>query len=127
MSIWMGDYLRQGRNIYSLNGPLLIKKIKNIMMYKKMIAAILCAQVLLSCAENKQQNIPAAVMQKADTIATPSFKEVVFDSKKDLVCGMPVSAGVSDTAHYEGKVYGFCAKECKDEFVKSPKTYLTAK
>lgn len=55
------------------------------------------------------------------------YQSVAFDSQKDLVCGMPVKAGVSDTAHYKGKVYGFCAKECKDEFLKNPKKYLAAK
>lgn len=52
---------------------------------------------------------------------------VKLASKKDLVCGMPVTAGVKDTAHYKGNIYGFCAKECKDEFVKEPQQYLTAK
>jgi YHS domain-containing protein len=51
----------------------------------------------------------------------------MLDSKKDHVCGMPVSAGISDTAHYKGKVYGFCSKECKDEFVKTPDKYLSTK
>lgn len=51
----------------------------------------------------------------------------MLDSKKDHVCGMPVSAGISDTAHYKGKVYGFCSKECKDEFVKEPLQYLSLK
>ena len=37
---------------------------------------------------------------------------------------MPVKAGVSDTAHYKGKVFGFCAKECKEEFLKNPASYL---
>ncbi len=46
---------------------------------------------------------------------------------RDLVCGMPVKAGVEDTALYKGKIYGFCAKECKEEFVKDPKHYLAGK
>ena len=99
-------------------------------MYKKMIAAMLFAQTLIACADNKQKTEEAVSVEKKDTMQVTtevSYKDVVFDSKKDLVCGMPVTAGVSDTAHYEGKVYGFCAKECKDEFVKSPKQYLTVK
>ena len=51
----------------------------------------------------------------------------MLDSKKDHVCGMPVSAGISDTAHFNAKVYGFCSKECKDEFVKEPLQYLSSK
>jgi YHS domain-containing protein len=40
---------------------------------------------------------------------------------------MPASAGIADTAHYKGKVYGFCSKECKDEFEKAPLQYFTGK
>lgn len=71
----------------------------------------------------KKMEMPVAVK---DT-AKDKFDGLTFASKKDLVCGMPVSAGVSDTVHYKGELYGFCAAECKAEFVKSPKTYLTAK
>ena len=39
---------------------------------------------------------------------------------------MPTSAGVTDTAHYDGKVLGFCAKECKEEFLKNPKANIAA-
>jgi YHS domain-containing protein len=55
------------------------------------------------------------------------LENVAFAVKKDLVCGMPLSAGISDTAHYKGGIYGFCAVECKAEFVKNPEAYLTAK
>jgi YHS domain-containing protein len=56
--------------------------------------------------------------------ASPKFTADMVDNKKDFACGMPVTAGISDTLHYEGKVYGFCSKECKDEFMKDPKGYL---
>ena len=46
------------------------------------------------------------------------FKDLKFDNPKDFVCGMPVKAGVGDTAHYMGKLYGFCSTECKNEFLK---------
>lgn len=71
----------------------------------------------------KKMEMPAA----AKDTAKDAFEGLVFAVKKDLVCGMPVSAGVSDTAHYKEKIYGFCAAECRAEFVKSPETYLTAK
>jgi YHS domain-containing protein len=45
----------------------------------------------------------------------------------DFACGMPVSAGISDTAQFEGKAYGFCSAECKAEFQKEPAKYLAAK
>ena len=44
---------------------------------------------------------------------------------KDLVCGMLLEDGsVADTTLYEGKLYGFCAPECKAAFVDSPQVYL---
>jgi YHS domain-containing protein len=39
---------------------------------------------------------------------------------------MPVSAGVSDTAHYNNYVLGFCSSECKAEFMKNPTAMLAA-
>jgi YHS domain-containing protein len=45
----------------------------------------------------------------------------------DFACGMPVSAGISDTCHYEDKAYGFCSAECKAEFQKEPAKYLASK
>jgi YHS domain-containing protein len=50
----------------------------------------------------------------------------MVDNKKDPTCGMPVTAGISDTAHYENKVLGFCSPECKNEFAKNPKANLAA-
>lgn len=45
------------------------------------------------------------------------FSHVVFATKKDTICGMPLSAGIEDTLQFDGKVYGFCSKECKNAFV----------
>lgn len=52
------------------------------------------------------------------------FPAIKFDAKKDLACGMPLAAGIEDTAHYKGKVYGFCSKECKDDFLKNPEGFV---
>ncbi len=53
------------------------------------------------------------------------FKSMKFDNKKDFVCGMPITAGIADTVHYNGKVYGFCSTGCKDEFLKNPSAYIS--
>jgi len=45
------------------------------------------------------------------------FSHVQFAMDKDSICGMPLSAGVSDTAMVDGKVYGFCSPECKEAFL----------
>jgi putative intracellular protease/amidase/YHS domain-containing protein len=55
------------------------------------------------------------------------FKDIKFDNKKDFICGMPITAGIIDTANYKGKVYGFCSAGCKQEFKKKPTLYLTNK
>ena len=81
--------------------------------------------------QDEQKQMPTAGKDSVsgvqrDTVAE-ALKALDFAVKKDLVCGMPVSAGVEDTAHYKGKIYGFCAKECKDDFLKNPEQYLTTK
>jgi YHS domain-containing protein len=58
--------------------------------------------------------------------STVSYDISLVDNKKDPTCGMPVTAGISDTAHYEGKVIGFCATGCKEEFLKDPKASIAA-
>lgn len=57
----------------------------------------------------------------AKDTAKKDFSNVVFASKKDTSCGMPLSAGVEDTLHFDGKVYGFCSKSCKDAFIEKLK------
>ncbi len=58
--------------------------------------------------------------------STVSYDISLVDNKKDPTCGMPVTAGISDTAHYEGKVIGFCATGCKEEFLKDPKSSISS-
>jgi len=101
---------------------------------KKIYAVSILALLAMACnnpAQNKdtatQHQHDTAMMNSKPADTTPVYTAAMLDSKKDLVCGMPVTAGVSDTAHYKGKAYGFCAKECKDEFLKAPEQYLTAK
>ena len=55
-----------------------------------------------------------------------AFEHLLVDNKKDPSCGMPVTAGIADTAHYKDKVLGFCSKECKDDFLKNPEAHLAA-
>ncbi len=103
-------------------------------MITKLLSAAVVASLLFSCGANdKKTETPAAAettmpMQHDSTaVQKTDFSNVHFDSDKDLSCGMPVKAGVEDTAHYKGKVYGFCAKECKDDFLKDPEAALAKK
>ena len=87
--------------------------------------------ILTSCnsASNKNNSTESTTQSMSDTVATtqPVHYEIAYlDNKKDPTCGMPVTAGVSDTAHSETKVIGFCSTECKTEFLKNPKAGLAA-
>ena len=99
-------------------------------MIRTIVTAVFAAFLLVSCAGKNEKKEIAEPMPKDSSVTVTEknlYKDVVFDSKKDLACGMPISAGVADTAHYKDKVYGFCSKECKDEFLKNPANYITAK
>lgn len=86
--------------------------------------------LLASCGESKTEEKSSATAPETRAAVSDSvekkkpFEGVVFASQKDPVCGMPLRAGVEDTAHYKDGVYGFCAAECKEEFVKNPDQYL---
>lgn len=89
----------------------------------------LLATVLFACKNSNDTKAVATSHTDSITVAGPQqpFKGVEFASKMDLACGMLLSAGIQDTAHYKGKVYGFCSKECKDDFLKTPDAFLASK
>ena len=62
-------------------------------------------------------------ISRAEKVAE-NLKNLKFDYSKDPACGMPLKAGLEDSTSYKGKLYGFCSKECKDEFIKSPESFL---
>jgi len=47
--------------------------------------------------------------------------------RKDPICGMMADDTKKDTVHYKNKVYAFCSKHCKTEFVKNPEANLPKK
>lgn len=89
---------------------------------KKIITLIACSIILWAC-----NNATTEEKSNTDTTQTSTMTEptgidttgLTFASKDDPICGMPVKGGISDTATVDGKLYGFCAKECKDEFLKT--------
>lgn len=105
-------------------------------MFIKFSAVVIAALALSSCGGGTEKNTTA---DSASSAAMPmhqhseadskkdAFANVKFDLAKDPACNMPISAGVEDTAHYKDKVYGFCSKECKEEFLKDPESYLAKK
>jgi len=87
------------------------------------IATCLLISSCQSGATKTETPIDTMAMKK-DT--TQVFDHLLVDNRKDPSCGMPVTAGIGDTAHYKNKVLGFCSKECKDAFEKNPEAMLAA-
>lgn len=79
-----------------------------------MLGALACGNNQETSSETKQE-----VMQQQEATEAKYTPDMVVN-EKDYTCGMPVTAGISDTCHYEGKAYGFCSAECMAEFKKDP-------
>ncbi len=80
-------------------------------------------------AENEMAPVKHGASMDHHTLSDSAAKYTpeMVANKRDFICGMPVTAGIADTAHYDGKVYGFCASECKAEFLQNPKAHVNAK
>ena len=92
---------------------------------------MLASGILLSCNNKvKKANDTATQTENSTSMqqaASIHLDASMVDNKKDFICGMPVTAGVADTANYNGKVYGFCSAGCKEEFLKNANQYLSKK
>jgi YHS domain-containing protein len=93
----------------------MITKIRLTPLFITMIFTLL----VIACNQKPQTAISPAVMQQPDS-SEKKFTVAMVDNKKDPNCGMPVTAGIEDTVHYNGKVYGFCSDQCKQAFLKNP-------
>ncbi|MEY4056908.1 MAG: YHS domain-containing protein [Chitinophagia bacterium] len=102
-------------------------------MRKAIITLFMCVSMFLIACGNSMNN-QANTATDSDTIAAmttdtaseKTYDVKILDNKKDPTCGMPVTAGVSDTAIYKNKVIGFCSGECKAEFLKNPEANIAA-
>ena len=85
---------------------------------------------ILSCHHDPEKK-SASKMDMRDQAVNDSSKKSLqglsYKLNRDPVCGMPLSAGLKDTAYYKNELYGFCSKDCKEEFLKNPTAYLAAK
>ncbi|MFY8003424.1 MAG: hypothetical protein ACOVNR_01205 [Chitinophagaceae bacterium] len=87
-------------------------------MKRVFVSLSIVSSLLFACNNQPESTTTENLELKSDTTdIEPDYSLVKFDNTKDPVCGMPVSSGVSDTAHFDGKVLGFCAKECKEAFL----------
>ena len=101
---------------------------KKTIMNGTRLIAVSMGIFLMSCNNNTATS--SAIMDSASNVAAAD-SAVTYDislvqNKKDPTCGMPVTAGISDTAHYDNKVLGFCSTGCKEEFLKNPKANMAA-
>ena len=94
------------------------------------LSLIVVASIFTACGGQQTEKAEAtkdtAVTMSTDTASAKTYAVSLVDNKKDPTCGMPVTAGIGDTAHYDGHVLGFCSAECKAEFLKNPKAGLVA-
>ena len=79
--------------------------------------SIIISTILIACgnsgrnAGEQQENLDITVEQ--------------LSSEIDPVCGMSVAnQAIADSAHYKGKIYGFCNPGCKEAFKEDPESYL---
>ena len=82
----------------------------------------------IACSQNEASSKSTTTETQTPMHAseTSSYTTDMVVNTKDYACGMPTSAGISDTCHYEGKAYGFCSSECKAEFQKDPSKFLAS-
>jgi YHS domain-containing protein len=91
-------------------------------MFTKFKLILIGMAFFASCnSDTSKDKTPApapasTAIMPADSIK--SYDQALVDNKKDPSCGMPVTAGVSDTLHFKNKVLGFCSSECKESFTK---------
>ena len=102
-------------------------------MRKPIITLFMCVSMfLIACGNSMNNQANTATISDTiaamttDTVSEKTYDVKILDNKKDPTCGMPVTAGVSDTAHYKNKVIGFCSVECKAEFLKNPTANIAA-
>lgn len=89
----------------------------------------ICLFVLAAClgcssGESSMSKADASPAISTAAKAVENLKDLKFDYPKDPACGSALSEGVGDSTEYKGKLYGFCSKECKEKFVKSPESFL---
>ena len=93
-------------------------------------SVVMASLLILSCGQTNDKantnSTDTSQVAKMDTTLEKTYAVELVNNKKDPSCGMPVTAGISDTAHYEKLVLGFCSTECKNEFLKNPKANIAA-
>lgn len=77
---------------------------------------ILALPFLIACGQQ-----PKAPADAAQTSAPAAY---TLANTVDPICEMTVDNSVEDTAHYKGRIYGFCGAHCKESFQEDPAKYV---
>jgi YHS domain-containing protein len=66
-------------------------------------------------------NTPTSTEQKKINVSVSQLATTT-----DLSCGMKFTSDgqIGDTMTYNGKLYGFCSKECRDNFASDPQKFI---
>lgn len=87
---------------------------------KRFLLLCACIVIATSCRNEKTVRKNGYSPDSLVNTVKVKYTPAMVDNKMDLACGMPLTAGIKDTCHYKGKVYGFCSTECKEAFLKNP-------
>ena len=92
---------------------------------KKLITITSIILSLTACVNpvNEEKQNESKISAENST-SKPSVAKDQLAMKKDPVCGMPAYKFMKDTTIFKGKIYGFCGKGCKDDFLKNPEKYI---
>lgn len=104
-----------------------MKLIKMNSLFIFATGSILLSASMAGCKSGKEQgekNVSDTMAMEQDS--NHMINHLIVDNQKDPSCGMPTSAGISDTVHYKDHVLGFCSKECREDFMKNPEAQLAA-
>ena len=113
-----------------------VKKIIGLSLVMSALFITSCGNDQVGKNQEEKNNVAdksntSSETKKVETMITEAAEQKTYlvslvNNKKDPTCGMPTTAGISDTAHYEKYVLGFCSSECKAEFLKNPKANIAA-
>lgn len=90
------------------------------MKFSTVLTAFAMVALIYSCGGNAGGDSASG-----DHGAEMASLDVKIDNKIDPVCQMEMKEGMTkDTVHYHESVYGFCSKNCKETFAKTPEDFL---
>lgn len=96
-------------------------------MKKSFFALLMFGALACNTQENTTNEAATEATHEHEAATEAKYTPDMVVNEKDYTCGMPVTAGISDTCHYEGKAYGFCSAECMAEFKKDPAAAIAKK